>query len=212
MATSKKQTPMASDKLLEHVKICTGWNNHLTLMYLAIKETTGNIVETGLGGGSTTQLTEYATASNRKLISYETSREYADQFNHTINEFHEIKLIGEGDWNVCRAENEDCSVILIDHSPGHLRKETCRMFADTNAILVLHDAQPKPNAGDYQFETIYPLFKYKVRFQPPYDSLNGDYPAGAVALSNHIDITKWIGTELNCKDFPTTKVTAIDQY
>jgi hypothetical protein len=176
-------------------------------MYLAIIKTDGDIVETGLGGGSTRQLNEYAISTKRKLISYETSKEYSDMFSDTINKYHDIRLISPTEWVKCREENPSCSVILIDHSPGELRKETCRMFADTNAILVLHDAQPKPNAGDYQFETIYPLFKYKVRFQPAFDKTNNDYPAGAVALSNKYDMSDWIGLE-----FLGTKITDINTF
>ncbi len=53
---------MGNSKLLEHANISTGWNNHLPLVYLALKETNGSIVEMGMGDGSTRQLAEYAKA------------------------------------------------------------------------------------------------------------------------------------------------------
>ena len=84
-------------------------------------------------------------------------------------------------------------MVLIDHSPGEDRKFRAEQFKDIKGVVICHDAQPKPNAGDYQFETIYHLFKYAIRIQPPFNSGANDYPTGAIALSNTIDVTKWDG-------------------
>ncbi len=75
------------------------------------------------------------------------------------------------------------------------RKFRAEQYANTKAIVICHDAQPKPNAGDYQFETIYPLFKYKIRLQPSFNKETNDFPTGAIAMSNEFDVTAWEGLE-----------------
>jgi hypothetical protein len=49
---------------------------------------------------------------------------------------------------------------------------------------VIHDTEPI-GAGDYQVRPLFSKFKYKVEVQTD--------GAWATALSNEIDITKWIG-------------------
>lgn len=185
---------MGNSKLLNEANISTGWNNHLPLVYLALEETgVGSVVEMGMGDGSTKQLSDYCKETKRVLNSYETDENWMNRFYHLKNKYHNINLISPLEFGCAYENNKEASVVLIDHSPGEDRKFRALQYADSNAIVICHDAQPKPNAGDYQFETIFPSFKYKVRLQPAFDSVNNDYPTGAIAMSNYFDVTVWEG-------------------
>ena len=91
--------------------------------------------------------------------------------------------------------HKNAEVVLIDHSPGEDRHLRLAQWANSKAIIVCHDAQPKPNAGDYRYETVVHLFKYVVRYQPQKTEI--DWPTGAMACSNEHDLTKWIGKEFD---------------
>lgn len=184
---------MENSQLLKEAQISTGWNNHLPLVYLALLQTDGDIVEMGVGDGSTRQLTDFAIKNNRKLISYETIAEWANRFYDTLNENHEINLITIAEWGTVYENNKNASVVLIDHNPGEDRKFRADQFSQSNAIVICHDAQPQPNAGDYQFETIFHKFKYRIRLQPDFNHETNDYPTGAIAMSNSFDVTSWEG-------------------
>jgi len=183
---------MENSKLLKEANKSTGWNNHLPLVYLALKETgEGNLVEMGMGDGSTVQLSNYALESKRKLLSYDNNAEWLNKYKHFEHLFHSINLVN--DYSVVYENNTTASVILIDHTPGEDRKFRAVQYKDEKCIIICHDAQPKPNAGDYQFETIFKYFKYSIRLQPPFNIQTNDYPTGAIALSNHYDLSKWDG-------------------
>lgn len=182
--------------LKTHALNCTGWNNHLVFMYLSsIENNFGDIVEMGMGDGSTRQLNEYCKFAYRNLISYESDESWMNKYIDLQSDSHKINLIKNGDWSVVYKENPLASIVLIDHVPGEDRRFRALQYVNSNAIIVCHDGQPKPNAGDYRFEEIYNKFKYKVRYQPDFNPVSRDWPTGAIALSNHRDITQWCGLE-----------------
>lgn len=152
------------------------------LLYKALEETKGAVLELGMGHGSTPLLNEYATKNRRELYSFDYNEEWRSKFDNLINKNHASYLVK--DWNEVYKNFKDASVIFIDQSPGEERKETIKAYQHTKGILVIHDTEPT-GAGDYQVRPLFPLFKYKVEVQTA--------GAWATALSNEIDITKWVG-------------------
>lgn len=151
------------------------------LLFKALEETKGTILEFGMGHGSTSLLNEYANTTQRDLLSFDFNAEWRDKFDNLLGQYHSSALVT--DWSKIY-EKYTGSVIFIDQSPGEERKFTIEAYKNTKGILVIHDTEPT-GAGDYKVRPLFPMFKYKVEVQTE--------GAWATALSNEIDITKWIG-------------------
>lgn len=172
-------------------------NNDLSyypLLYKALQETNhtrGSIVEMGCGHGSTPLLHDYAMRYKRNLFSYETEKEWIEKFEGTANEYHKFYLLCRECWNVCSNTNPNPAVVFIDHAPGERRKEDLLLFKNQADIIVIHDTEPT-GAGDYRVRPLFIQFKYVVEVM---SNAPNPHEAGAwaTALSNKIDITKWIG-------------------
>jgi hypothetical protein len=167
----------------------TPTNNDLSyypLLYKALEETTGDVLELGTGYGSTLLLHDYCE-NKRNLHSFDEKSEWLSKFidlktRLLKSPYHDLNLIK--DWRTIIKEHPKAKVIFIDHAPGEDRKQMILDFKDTKGILVIHDTEPAADHG-YQMRQHFPLFKYKVEVKTS--------GAWATALSNEIDITKWIG-------------------
>lgn len=162
----------------------TPTNNDLSyypLLFKALEETKGDVLELGTGHGSTVLLHDYCSINDRGLVSFDEKPEWLSKFIHMENDFHKLCLIK--DWRIVSRDFEG-ELIFIDHAPGEDRKQMILDFKDSKGILVIHDTEPAADHG-YQMRQHFPLFKYKVEVKT-----NG---AWATALSNEIDITKWDG-------------------
>lgn len=155
-------------------------NNDLSyypLLHKAVTETTGKIIECGMGWGSTPML--YPEFKDRAL-SYETVEDWRIKFEANS------ELVTN--WINVMEKNLDASVVFIDQAPGEIR-EVCINLLNKKGfkgIIVAHDTEPAADHG-YQMRQHFPKFKYVVEVKT-----NG---AWATAMSNEIDITKWDGLE-----------------
>ena len=162
--------------------------SYYPLLFLALEETKeGDVIEMGTGHGSTLLLHDYCKNNNRWLFSYDEKQVWLDKFLHLKDVGHTLRLVN--DWDIVKEthmskEEEQPSVVFIDHAPGERRKEDIVHFKDVKGILVIHDTEPT-GAGDYQMRQHWGKFKYIVEVKTD--------GAWASALSNHIDITKWKG-------------------
>lgn len=156
------------------------WNNHLPLLLVGLQLTTGDVYEFGAGEGSTPYLRGYCRANNRHFQSWENNKEWADKCCSVY-----VK-----DWN-----NDglfwSAGLVFIDHAPGEQRIITIAELAKRNEtqIIVIHDTE-EIGAGDYKFDTIWHLFKYRLN----YNKTGGG--AGATAVSNTIDLNRFRGLSL----------------
>ena len=148
-------------------------DNHRLLLWYALKETKGNIVEFGSGWGSTEYLRKYAKDSRREFMSFDNGEEWAKK--------HDSTFVPNNDWGSIDVSG---GVILIDHAPGERRYEDIQRLKDEFDIIVMHDSEPT-GAGDYRYEKIWHLFKYRADVKT-----NG---AWASMVSNTIDVTKFKG-------------------
>lgn len=192
--------------ITEFTKGANDWNNHIFLLWLALEETkSGDVIEMGMGDGSTNQLHQYCKENKRVLYSFETDENYMKKFIHLHSNNHIMTRI-INDWHIAKDICSDPSVILIDHAPGERRIVDVKRFAEMNGILILHDTQPQPTAADYGWDRIWALFKYKVHLTCPVNPEPA--PDGtlhnrtwASAVSNHYDVTKWKGLTFNNGDY-----------
>ncbi len=175
---------MKKEEFLEGFSNAT---NHRALLWKALKATTGDVVELGMGHGSTPYLHDYCLQSKRLLYSFDNDGEwmdknitwmkrlptYSDMFHRFINVF--------SNWDIAYETIANPDVILIDHAPGDRRHIDVKKYADSAKIIVIHDSEPA--ATGYMMDKIWGLFKYRKDFESP--------GAWATAVSNHIDVSKW---------------------
>lgn len=161
----------------EFLKDVQGWDNHRYLLWPALEATKGDVVEMGMGSGSTPFLHEYCT--DRRLFSYDNNAEWLNNFVNLRSGMHQISFIS--DWDNVSKQHPKVDVLLIDHAPGERRHIDVQLFANKAKIIVIHDSEPA--ATGYLMDRIWPLFKYRKDHESP--------GAWATAVSNFIDVSKW---------------------
>lgn len=163
----------------EKFKATSNWNSYLPLLYAALENISGLVVEFGMGDNSTPLLHEYCDINKRSLESYETNLEWYNKYKPLENEFHKIHLVK--DWDQV---NVKPSLLFIDQSPGERRREDILKYANTAGVIVAHDTEPGADYG-YKMRGIFKRFKYVQDFQAP------GLDAWGTALSNYIDVSVW---------------------
>lgn len=151
----------------EFIGQITNWNNHRTLLWQALKNTTGKVVEFGCGEGSTEILRTYCKENGREFISFDSNKEWADKFNSKFVE----------DWD--KLDITDIDVLFIDHAPGERRHIDMEKYSTIAKVIVIHDSEPE--APGYMLDKIWHLFPYK---------LDWVVPGGAwtTLVSNHFNV------------------------
>lgn len=176
-------------KVIEHAdkfgflqNITGNWDNHRPMLLLALELTTGQVIEFGSGSGSTDMLKNYCKEVNRRLRSFDNNQQYSAKY-------HSYYVM---DWDGEMASKEiyqQCGLAFIDHAPGEHRKVAVAKMAGKADIIVIHDTE-EGGAGNYGFESIWHLFKYRLNYNK-----NGG-GAGATAVSNKIDLHVFRGLTL----------------
>lgn len=163
----------------EFLKDVANWDNHRFLLWPALEATNGEVIEMGMGQGSTPFLHSYCKDAGRPLFSYENSLDWAMKFQDLIAENH--KILHVNDWDYVSGRHENPDVVLIDHAPGERRYIDVQRFANSAKIIVIHDSEPA--ATGYMMDRIWGLFKFRKDYQSP--------GAWATAVSNFIDVSKF---------------------
>ena len=135
------------------------WGSHLPVLAKALSVTTGDVCELGMGPFSTPYL-HWLCFNKRKLVSYESNREFYD-LNIQYNEgTHEVHFIDSWDQAVLE---KPWDVVLIDHAPSRRRIVDIKRLAPFAKYIVVHDTQRNYKFCDYK--QIYPLFKYRYDYK-----------------------------------------------
>jgi len=159
------------------------WNSYLPLLWEALQNTDGEVIELGIGDGSTLKLHEYCQKNGRKLSSYESDLTFYKQFENLISNNHHIEYIGNNWEPMIEQHRKPIGVLFSDEAPGEMRKYNISMFCNTAQVIVAHDAEPN-NDGGYKYSFLKPLFKYSILHEYP--------GASTAAFSNFIDVSKWV--------------------
>lgn len=137
------------------------WDNHRPLLWEALELTKGDIIEMGMGQGSTPYLSQYAKDSNRNLYSYDNNLEWYQKFTGLTSNNHTLTYTI--DWDLVSKKHPNPDVVFIDHAPGERRYIDVGLFADKAKIIVIHDTEPA--ATGYMMNKIWHLFKYRKDFK-----------------------------------------------
>jgi len=165
-------------KQIEFFESLNNESNHRILLWPALKMTTGDVVEFGSGHGSTPFLKKYCEDEGRSFKSFENHPDWSKKTGSNLI----------SDWNKLPLMNVD--VLFIDHAPGEQRKFDIIKNAHCAKIIVVHDSEKAADHG-YQMRQHIKLFKYAVEI----NTLGGG--AGAMMLSNHIDLIDLVGQSNN---------------
>ena len=152
-------------------------NSYTPLLYRALQDTTGPVIECGMGTFSTQLLHD----TGRHVISYDTHPDWFQKFAVSPK-----VLIAPSEWlTVIRTVKSLAEVIFIDQAPGEIREKCIAELAtDFDGIVVAHDTEPNADRG-YKMRQHFSKFRYCVEVQTS--------DAWATALSNRIDVGAWSG-------------------
>lgn len=160
------------------------WNSYLPLLWEALQNTEGTVIELGVGIGSTKKLHDYCIGKGRLLYSYESDIKFFKEYIHLDHYLHGLTYVGNN-WQIMQEKHvhgKTIGVLFSDEAPGEMRKYNISMFCNIAQVIVAHDTEPSSDHG-YKLSLVEPLFKYIKRFEYP--------GAHATAYSNFIDVTKW---------------------
>lgn len=151
------------------------WDSHRNLLYRAIKNTNGTVVELGCGDGSTELIAVECEKEMRKFVSLDSNIEWVKKFPRTqyvSTDYSEAKIF------------MPCGLLFIDNAPGELRKELIRDYSHSADVIIAHDSE---SGAEYVYgmANVLSTFKFRLDYKPE------DKPA-TTAVSNFIDVSKWI--------------------
>ena len=137
------------------------WNSYLPLLWEAVEATNGDVIELGMGEGSTKKL--HTVCVDRNLYSYDNNIEWYRKFEYLRTKNHFIEFTNNWMEPIERHRGK-IGVLFSDESPGEIRKYNIAMFCNTAQVIVAHDAEPESNVG-YRYDLVAPLFKYHVHLE-----------------------------------------------
>lgn len=171
--------------ILTNIKVPPHWvhtddfNSHRELLYLALENTKGTVLEVGMGYGSTFLLEDHC--KHRMFVSCETSRDWFDRIReqkdkwygvlNLLNSYDEIPLI-------------DIGLLFVDCAPAEKRKELIAKFKDKASVIVVHDTETTAEYV-YGLKDLLSEFKYRLDYQP-------EKLPHTTVVSNSIDVSKWV--------------------
>ena len=155
--------------------------SHLPVLTKILMMTSGPVLELGGGLFSTPVLHWLCINQNRKLITYEDSKEYFDLLTSFNYENHEVIFVE--DWDKIDIDKK-WDVAFIDHrgfGNGLRRGKDAIRLAKLANYVILHDTCGR-DEKKYGYREAYKHFKYKNQYNK--------YRPRTSVLSNFVDVTK----------------------
>lgn len=146
------------------------YESHYVALASLVARTNGPVLELGVGEGSTPLL--HYLCRGRRLVSADNGREWLRRFGgYDIPGQHEFVYVEDWDKLDGIIEREvRWSVALVDFAPGEKRISAAMQLKDVCDYIICHDSETDFGAaGNYQYHTIVPSFKYVSeykRFRP----------------------------------------------
>ena len=138
--------------------------SYLPVLSKLVSQTTGPILELGVGFCSTPYLHWACFPKKRKLVSYENNPEYYRFAKSWKDSYHKVYCIS--DWDNTEFDKHHWNIAFIDHSPGPRRGIDAMRLAHAD-YLVIHDSE-NSNASRYGLNKVYRNFKYRYKYDDAY--------------------------------------------
>ena len=151
---------MVENKDTMRMNISWKHSTHFPVLMEAMRRTTGPVLELGVGLYSTPLLHWLCYPSGRKLVSYDSSVQWAHTHRDYVRGAHELQYVNSFD---DAPIEQPWDVAFVDHSPAERRAVDIRRLAPWAQYVVVHDTEGRLDKS-YQFSDIYPLFKYRYEF------------------------------------------------
>jgi len=147
------------------------WDSHINVLEFAVSISKGEILELGVGAGSTPMLNEIK--GKRLLFSVDTNADYAKQ--------HKAQYVTEEE--IEGFVKEAKGLVFIDHARGEHRHVALTLAKDAE-LVVIHDSQP---SAPYNLD--FSEYKYKLDYPHP--------SAWTTLCSNEINLKEYDGQEID---------------
>ncbi len=145
-----------------------------------MSKTTGDVLELGMGVFSTPYLHYACMISNRKLVSYENHNGWMSKFTEYGYENKNHEILSVENYSEAKIDKK-WDVVLVDQTPDSSRAEEVKRLANQAKYIIIHDSNEGQRGYEtYNYEVIYPLFKYKTTWDKD--------PNHASVLSNFHDL------------------------
>lgn len=161
------------------------WDSHRELLWLAVKNTKGKVVEFGMGYGSTPLLDKVCYIQKRMFSSWETNYDwYNIMVNKCIMETTSLGCTTNYFNNIIEKDNGYIGLLFIDCAPAEIRKELIIKYSEIAKVIVVHDSE-KSSQFCYGLEPILSNFSFRLDYEPigkPHTT----------AISNHVNLKDWV--------------------
>jgi len=138
-----------------HLKIQPLPITHMSVLIDIVRRTNGDVLEMGIGIGSTPVLHELCRG--RKLVSYDSSKEYVDAFMSLASDWHELSFVE--DWAKIAIE-KPWSIAFIDHAPCGRRRYDIARLKDFADYVIVHDTEQDVDRF-YRYKGAFSLYRYR---------------------------------------------------
>ena len=157
------------------------FNTHRKILKHYLEHTDGNIIEFGVGYGSTPIILDHIKNTNRHLISIENDAEWINKIktdfppsdNHSyvlLNDHNEIPLISK----VIREKIANISICFIDNKPWDARIIAMNEFKNVAEYIMIHDVDYFPNNNLFGKRLKYPDSPDSFDFSDVCNPMNPD--------------------------------------
>lgn len=138
------------------------WGSHIpVLIDIFNKSKKGPVLELGVGIFSTPLLHALCVENKRMLVSYENDPEFFEMHQTFNDEFHQINMVDN--WDNIDIDNTHWAMVFVDHKPAGRRVIDTKRLANIADFVVIHDSEQR-SEGQYNYNSIYPLFKYRKNY------------------------------------------------
>ena len=127
---------------------------HQPLLFWAVKNTTGPVLEIGVGAYSTPIL--HLVCNDRVLVSLESNPRHMDAYLRLQNENHRVLFVPN--WEECKLLDMEWDVVFVGHAPAVVRKPAIMRLRNKCKYLIAHDSECRL----YGYEAAFAEFTYRI--------------------------------------------------
>lgn len=182
-------------KTVTHIDCPKEWkstddfNSHRELLYIALKNTKGIVVEVGMGFGSSPLISWECYEQGRHFEAFETNKDWWEEVSMKAGgDTTVINLVKDYSTSLAKyldtKEDDSMGLFFIDCAPGEIRKHLIRSYNETAKVIIVHDTEIGAEYV-YGMSDVLSKFKYRLDYQPigkPHTTV----------VSNSINVCEWI--------------------